>query len=171
MGRQRVPTGQIFLKKDEKVRAVIAVLSDSYSEEDFVAKFREIYPDDWEKVVARWNAHERLTPPGKNHPMARPEQYMINTLRATVRQQKKLEGQKMTEQNKAAAALNHEKLDVFLGSILDLYKLGRVSREDAIGAIAHVIAAVETQNASEIHSWLHEGSAFEDWKQNATRTQ
>lgn len=89
MSRQRVPKGQIFLKKDEKVLDVISRLSPGYSEHEFVIGFQECYPTEWGKVVARWQAHERITPSGKSHPMAKPEQYMINMLRAVIRRQKK----------------------------------------------------------------------------------
>lgn len=97
MSRQRVPKGQIFLKKDEKVLDVVSQLSPGYSEQEFVAKFQQVYPTEWGKVVARWQAHERLTPPGKSHPMARPEQYMINTLKAVMRRQKKISDQAKLE--------------------------------------------------------------------------
>jgi len=53
-------------------------LSANNTDDDFVAKFKELYPQDWKKVVARYEAHERLTPPGKSHPMARPYQYVLN---------------------------------------------------------------------------------------------
>lgn len=99
MARTRVPKGQIFLKKDEKVLDVISQLSSGYSEHEFVLKFQEIYPIEWGKVIARWQAHERLTPPGKSHPMARPEQYMINTLRNVIRRQKKVSAQAIPELN------------------------------------------------------------------------
>jgi hypothetical protein len=82
MGRQRVPKGQIIQKKDEKIGAVIQALPDGYSEQDFVQQFREMYPREWNNVVARYEAHERLTKPGKAHPMAPPEKYMKNALKA-----------------------------------------------------------------------------------------
>ncbi len=78
MSRQRVPKGQIFLKKEEKVSATIDALESPYTEMQFVEKFKELYPDDWEKIVKRYNAHERLTPTGKSHPMPNPTQYLIN---------------------------------------------------------------------------------------------
>lgn len=93
MSRQRIPKGQIFLKKDEKVLDVVSRLSPGYSERDFVVKFQQCYPAEWGKVITRWQAHERLTPQGKSHPMARPEQYMINVLRAVIRRQKKIGNQ------------------------------------------------------------------------------
>ncbi len=78
MGRQRVPKGKIFLKKDEKIIAVLLTLKPDVSGDDFVQKFKEMYPEDWMKVVKRYQAHERLTPKGKSHPMPKPHQYMLN---------------------------------------------------------------------------------------------
>ena len=78
MNRKRVPKGQIFLKKEEKISATMAALDKPHSELQFVEKFKELYPGDWEKIVKRFNAHERLTPEGKGHPMPNPTQYLIN---------------------------------------------------------------------------------------------
>ena len=89
MSRQRVPKGQIFLKKDEKVSAVIAALENTHTEMQFVEKFKELYPNDWEKIIKRYNAHERLTPEGKTHPMPNPTQYLINTYRNQKRKERK----------------------------------------------------------------------------------
>lgn len=81
MGRKRVPNGKVFLKKEEKILNTLKNLSADYSDEVFIVKFRELYPEDWEKIVNRYNAHERLTPPGKSHPMAPPPKYLLNILR------------------------------------------------------------------------------------------
>ena len=78
MSRQRVPKGQVFMKKEEKILATIAKLDANYSDDDFIAKFRELYPEDWEKILKRYNAHERLTPAGKSHPMAPPPKYLLS---------------------------------------------------------------------------------------------
>ena len=78
MGRERVPKGQVFLKKEEKILTTISNLVADYSDDDFIAKFRELYPEDWGKIVKRFNAHERLTPAGKSHPMAPPPKYLLN---------------------------------------------------------------------------------------------
>jgi len=81
MGRQRVSKGKIIPKKDEKVIDVLRTLEPSTSDDEFVKKFREMYPDDWQRVVKRYDEHERLTPKGKSHPMAKPFQYMLNASR------------------------------------------------------------------------------------------
>ena len=88
MGRQRVPKGQIFLKKDEKIADVFSKLNADSSDEEFISKFRELYPEDWKKIVARYEAHERLTPAGKSHPMPQPRQYLLNAARNARRRSK-----------------------------------------------------------------------------------
>lgn len=78
MGKQRVPKGQVFLKKEEKVLDVLRHLGPKNTDHEFVEKFQELYPNAWTKVVARWKIHEQLTPLGKSHPMPLPSQYVIN---------------------------------------------------------------------------------------------
>lgn len=77
MGRERVSKGQIILKKDEKVIAVLQGLSPDVSDEDFFKAFSEMYPKDMDRVQKRYDEHERLNK-GKGHPMARPYQYVLN---------------------------------------------------------------------------------------------
>ena len=78
MGRKHSPKGQIVLKKAEKLEAVSAALPTGASPEDFAAKFQEMYPEDWGKIMRRYKAHERQTPRGKGHPMPQPTQYLLN---------------------------------------------------------------------------------------------
>ena len=85
MGRQRVPKGQIVLKKAEKLKAVEAGLPKGASAEDFVAKFKELYPGDWDNIGKRYGAHERLTPRGKSHPMPEPDTYLLNMVKNYMR--------------------------------------------------------------------------------------
>ena len=82
MSRQRVPKGQVFLKKEEKITVTLQFLPPDHSDAEFIAKFRELHESDWQKVVARYEAHERLTKPGKSHPMPPPEKYLLNAARA-----------------------------------------------------------------------------------------
>lgn len=77
MGRERVSKGQIILKKDEKLIAVLQGLSQDVSDEDFFKAFSEMYPKDLDRVQKRYDEHERLNK-GKGHPMARPYQYVLN---------------------------------------------------------------------------------------------
>jgi hypothetical protein len=89
VGRQRVPKGQVFLKKEEKIEATVNALNANHSEDQFVEKFQELYPKDWGKIVTRYEAHERLTPEGKTHPMAHPKQYLINAYKAAMKKSPK----------------------------------------------------------------------------------
>lgn len=81
MGRKHSPKGQIVLKKTEKLEAVNAVLPAGSSPENFVAKFQEMYPEDWNNITRRYKAHEHHTPRGKGHPMPEPTQYLLNMVK------------------------------------------------------------------------------------------
>jgi|GEM_PF-823241 hypothetical protein len=80
MGRTQIPKGQVFFKKKEKFEAVKAAMRPGSSPEDFAAKFQEMYSDDWNKIIARYDAHERAAK-GKPHPMAQPWPYLLNIVK------------------------------------------------------------------------------------------
>ncbi|MFZ0773058.1 MAG: hypothetical protein WCA49_08975 [Candidatus Sulfotelmatobacter sp.] len=69
------------MKKAEKLEAVEADLPPGPSDEDFVAKFQEMYPEDWDNIVRRHREHERQTPRGKTHPMPEPKKYLVNMVK------------------------------------------------------------------------------------------
>jgi len=69
---------QVLLKKDEKVRNTLHHLNEGFTDDDFVCKFQELYPDDWGKIVTRYTEHEKTTRPGKPHPMPEPHKYLLN---------------------------------------------------------------------------------------------
>ena len=71
----------VILKKDEKIQIVISNLENDYSENDFIEKFRELYQDDWNKIVKNYNQHLQKAKPGKPIPMPKPEQYLKNALK------------------------------------------------------------------------------------------
>jgi hypothetical protein len=81
VGRTQIPSGQIFLKKKEKFEAVKAEMRRGFSPEDFAAKFQETYPDDWNKIIAGYEAHERAAK-GKPHPMAQPWPYLVTSVKS-----------------------------------------------------------------------------------------
>ncbi len=68
MSTRHSPRGQVFLRKDEKLKAVIKTMPQEFSNDDFVAKFQEMYPEDWIKILNRYKAHERATRIGKPFP-------------------------------------------------------------------------------------------------------
>jgi hypothetical protein len=81
MGRKHSPKGQIVFKKSEKLEAVYAVLPPGSSVDNFATKFKELYPEDWGKIISRYTAHERNTPQGKGHPMPEPTKYLLNMVK------------------------------------------------------------------------------------------
>ncbi|MEB0165402.1 hypothetical protein QN360_21105, partial [Glaciimonas sp. CA11.2] len=62
MSRQRVPKGKVFQKQDEKIIKTLQELEKNCSDDFLVSKFEELFPEDWVKIVKRYEAHERLTP-------------------------------------------------------------------------------------------------------------
>ena len=48
-------------------------------------------------------------------------------------------------------------MDTFLGHMLDDYKAGVITREDAVSSLAHVMAAIDVGNYPEVRSWLEQG--------------
>jgi hypothetical protein len=48
-------------------------------------------------------------------------------------------------------------MDAFLGHVLDDYKNGAITREEAIGGLAHVMAALDIGNYAEARNWLEQG--------------
>lgn len=71
---------QVMLKMTEKIAATAAALGENFSPDDFVEKFKELHPKDWEKIERSFRKHERDTKPGKSHPMPEPSQYIKNAL-------------------------------------------------------------------------------------------
>lgn len=55
---------------------------------------------------------------------------------------------------------DHAKMDVFLGHILDDHKAGVLTQAQAVGALAHVMAALDLDNYSEARSWFEQGREF-----------
>ncbi len=70
----------VIAKKDEKISATAATLGENFSPEEFVEKFKELHPKDWERIERNFRKHERDTKPGKSHPMPEPSQYIKNAL-------------------------------------------------------------------------------------------
>lgn len=61
---------------------------------------------------------------------------------------------------------DHRGLDKMLGTILDAFKNGDVSRSAAIGALAHVFTAAAIDNEGEVDSWLNKPEIIENWKKD-----
>lgn len=72
----------VILKVDEKVEYVINLLSETYTEDEFLIKFRTIYPKDYEKCMKKFIKEELKTKPGKSHPMQHPDHHIKAALRS-----------------------------------------------------------------------------------------
>jgi hypothetical protein len=57
-----------------------------------------------------------------------------------------------------------QKLDDFLGALLDGYQEGTFTRGEVIGALAHVFTAGVIDNESEVKAWLEKPAVFQRWK-------
>lgn len=51
-------------------------------------------------------------------------------------------------------------MDAFLGHVLDDFKAGEITKAQAIGGLAHVMAALDLDNYSEARSWFEQGRKF-----------
>lgn len=72
----------VISKVDEKVKHVISLLSDAYTEDDFLSKFKIIYPEDYKKCKTKFLKEERRAKPGKSHPMQHPNHHIKAALRS-----------------------------------------------------------------------------------------
>ncbi|MGG0340019.1 hypothetical protein ABEY50_08210 [Priestia megaterium] len=70
----------IIIKAEEKFLDVISKLPESYTDDEFVEKFKELYAKDWDKVARRYQNHERQNQnkKKKSHPMPEPKKYVLN---------------------------------------------------------------------------------------------
>lgn len=75
----------VVVKKEEKVAKVFEALGDTRSETDFIQKFIEMYPKDWERINKVYQEEERNTKPGKSHPMPHPNVYMRNMYKNAIK--------------------------------------------------------------------------------------
>jgi len=73
--------GQIVLKRDRKLEVVYRAMPPQSSIEEHMAKFKEMYPGDWNSIVYRYKEHERQTPEGKPHSMPEPTQYLLHIVK------------------------------------------------------------------------------------------
>ena len=73
--------GQIVLKRDRKLEVVYRAMPPQSSIEEHMAKFKEMYPEDWHSLLYRYKEHERHTPEGQPHPMPEPTQHLLNIVK------------------------------------------------------------------------------------------
>lgn len=68
----------VVVKKEEKVKAVFAAMNNLDDMQEFKTLFKTMYPSDWQRIIQRYNQHERRDTKGKGHPMPEPETYLAN---------------------------------------------------------------------------------------------
>lgn len=71
-------TQQVFFKKEEKAVLIFEKIKDIKNVNEFKEIFKMEYPNDWTKIIARYNEHERNKIKKKAHPMPHPEKYLEN---------------------------------------------------------------------------------------------
>jgi len=84
------PKGQLVLKRDRKLEVVYRALPPQSALEEHLAKFKELYPADWQSLVYRYQEHERHPPKGQPHPMPEPAQYLLNMVKNYYRKTNKV---------------------------------------------------------------------------------
>lgn len=52
---------------------------------------------------------------------------------------------------------DHVNMDAFLGHVLDDYKSGTLTKQQAVSGLAHVMAALDKGNVGEARTWLEQG--------------
>ena len=63
----------------------------------------------------------------------------------------------MTMRKQTLTNRDHTNMDAFLGHVLEDFKAGDITKEEAVGGLAHVIAAVDIGNYGEAVTWLEQG--------------
>ena len=84
------PKGHIVLKRDRKLEGVYRAMPPQSALAEHIAKFKELYPEDWQSLVYRYKEHERHPPKGKSHPMPEPPQYLLTMVKHYYRKTNKV---------------------------------------------------------------------------------
>ena len=78
MASERKKIRGAIVKKDEKALNVLALLGDDKTEQNFISKFMNTYPDDCKRYNNAYQEQEKLRKPGQTAPMSKIEVYLIN---------------------------------------------------------------------------------------------
>lgn len=62
----------------------------------------------------------------------------------------------------ALTAADHKGMENLINAALDGYKKGTLSRESAMSALAHVMAAIDIGNYAEARSWFNNPGLLDD---------
>lgn len=79
----------VISKVDDKVLNIISTFTSSFSEDEFLERFKTTYTKDYEKCMKRFLDEERKTKPGKHHPMQHPDHHIKCALRSFISRSKK----------------------------------------------------------------------------------
>jgi len=102
------PKGHIVLKRDRKLEVVYRAMPPQSALAEHMAKFTELYPEDWQSLVYRYKEHERHPPKGKSHPMPEPTQYLLTMVKNYYRKTNKVIARSKREaQPEAVTAHSH----------------------------------------------------------------
>jgi hypothetical protein len=82
--------GHIVLKRDRKLEGVYRAMPPQSSIAEHMAKFKEMYPEDWDSLMYRYKEHERHTPAGQPHLMREPTQHLLNIVKNYYRKTNKV---------------------------------------------------------------------------------
>lgn len=63
----------------------------------------------------------------------------------------------MTMRKPTLTNRDHTNMDAFLGHVLEDFKAGDITKEEAVGGLAHVMAAIDCGNYGEAITWLEQG--------------
>ena len=63
----------------------------------------------------------------------------------------------MSTREPTLTSKEHLNMDSFLGYVLEDFKDGRITKSEAIGGLAHVIAAIDKGNYGEAINWFEQG--------------
>ncbi len=55
---------------------------------------------------------------------------------------------------------DHQNMEAFLGAVLDDYRDGQLAKAQAVGGLAHVMAALNLGNVDEARNWFTQGRKF-----------
>ena len=55
---------------------------------------------------------------------------------------------------------DHTQMDGFLAAVLEDFKAGVITKEQAVGGLAHVMAALDKGNTAEAVNWFKQGRKF-----------
>ncbi|OLE50828.1 MAG: hypothetical protein AUI36_18910, partial [Cyanobacteria bacterium 13_1_40CM_2_61_4] len=107
--------GHIVLKRDRKLEGVYRAMPPQSSLEEHLAKFKEMYPEDWQSLVYRYKEHERQAPAGQPHPRPEPTQHLLNmvknyyrkTNKVVARSKREAQSEVVTEHPQPEAVTEH----------------------------------------------------------------